>query len=419
MDSKASDKASLLTLPNFRRLYISGSTSEIGSFITETVIMLFIFKITDNNKESLGILRSCFLIFLTIGSLIGGPLGEFVNRKKILVWCEILRIPIILSLIWYREVAWVIFCNSLVALFTGIFRPSRQALVNEVVPSENIVDANSLFGSTNAILNLAGPFLGATLFSFFGGIEEVLIFDLLTYFLGIFLLSKIIYRPYSSDQTESSSQQNLFSEILLGINYVRKRAELFAIILNTFTVGLCIGLLIPLLVPYVIEVLGGTETQYGFLMSAFGIGGFLGSLFTKKIMIKLPNGKVPYVSILVEPLLFAGFIGFRNYYASILFFFIWGFFVFLRITSQMNFISQSVETKYLSRVHSLIELSFIAPNIIGGLFISFFGEKYPTEQMLIYSMIAFAIFVYARAPLKHMRYLWTVNPAQVKRHIQT
>lgn len=408
---------SLLSLPNFRRLYISGCTSELGSFVTETVIMLFIFKITDNNKESLGILRSCFLIFLTMGSLIGGPLGEFINRKKILIWCEILRIPIILSLLWIHSVPWVIFCNSLIALFTGLFRPSRQALVNEVVPKENIVNANSLFGSTNAILNLAGPFLGATLFSIFNGITEILIFDLLTYVVGIILLSRILYIPYKD--TAADQSQNLFKEIISGMDYVKKRSELLAIIINTFSVGLCIGLLIPLLVPYVIEVLGGNETQYGILMSAFGVGGLFGSLMTKRLMQRLPNGKIPYVTILIEPVLFAGFLLFRNYYCSLFFFFLWGIAVFLRITSQMNFVSHSVETKYLSRVHSLIELSFIAPNIIGGLFISFFGETYSTQNLLIYSMIAFSVFVYIRVPFKHMKNLWKVNPAQVKRHIQT
>lgn len=137
---------------------------------------------------------------------------------------------------------------------------------------------------------------------------------------------------------------------------MKGRPELLAILVNTFTVGLCIGLLIPLLVPYVIEVLGRSETHYGFLMSAFGIGGFLGSICTKRIMEYLPNGKIPFVTILIEPLLFLGFLVFKNYYASVFFFFLWGAAVFLRITSQMNFISHSVETKFLSRVHSLIEL---------------------------------------------------------------
>jgi MFS transporter, DHA3 family, macrolide efflux protein len=414
---EASKTDSLIKLPNFRRLFIAGSTSELGSFITETVIMLFIFKITNNNKSSLGLLRSSFLISLTLGSIIGGPLGEFINRKKILIWCELLRVPLILSLIWYRPLHWIIITNSLIAFFTGVFRPSKQALVNEVVPNHQIPSANSLFGSTNAIFSLIGPFLGATLFAFFGGIKEVLFFDLLTYFLGIFLLFKIKYTPFSD--SDATPNQSFIREIALGISYIKNRGELLAIIINTSTVGLCIGLLIPLLVPYVIEVLGGTETQYGILMSSFGLGGLIGSMTTRKLMKYLPNGKIPFVSIIIEPILFAGFLLFHNYYASVFFFFLWGIVVFLRITSQMNFISHSVDTKYLSRVHSLIELSFIAPNIIGGIFISYFGDQYSTESILIYSMYAFAIIIYLRAPMKHMRNLWKVEPAQVKRHIQT
>ena len=89
---------SVLKLPNFRNLYFAGATSELGSFVTETVLMLFVFKLSNQDKSYLGILRATFLVCLTLGGILGGPLGNSLNRKKILIFCDIARIPLLISL---------------------------------------------------------------------------------------------------------------------------------------------------------------------------------------------------------------------------------------------------------------------------------------------------------------------------------
>lgn len=405
----------VLKLPNFRNLYLAGATSELGSFVTETVLMLFVFKISGQNKAYLGILRATFLVFLTMGGILGGPLGNYFNRKKILVVCEIARIPLLALLLVYQNIFIVIACDAVIAFFTGIFRPSRQALLNEIVPQEKIKKANGLFGSTNAILHLIGPLIGATLFSFFSGISEVLILDLLTYFLGIFLLGRITYSP---QREAEENQQSFISEIKDGIGYLKKRSDLFAINLNGFCAGLAIGILIPLLVPFTLEVLHKTEKDYGLLMTFFGIGGILGSWHAEKASQLLPNGKIPLISIIGETLIFILFIYNRNFPVSCGILLIWGYLVFIRITTQMNFISDSVETNFLTRIYSLLEMSFIVPNISGGLLIALLGNTYDTFELLKIAAAVFFILIVIRLPFKHMRALWNANPEKIKRNIQ-
>lgn len=405
----------VLKLPNFRKLYLAGATSELGSFVTETVLMLFVFKVSGQDKSYLGILRATFLVFLTLGGILGGPLGNFFNRKKILIVCELARIPLIGVLLLYQNIFIVIACDAVIAFFTGIFRPSRQALLNEIVPHQSIKKANGLFGSTNAILHLTGPLLGATLFSFFSSISEVLILDLLTYILGIVLLGRI---SYVSKPRNPDDETGFFTEIVEGFSYLRKRADLIAINANGFCAGLAIGILIPLLVPFTIEILGKTEKDYGLLMTFFGIGGIIGSWHAEKASNLLPNGKIPYLSILLECIVFILFIFNRNFPISCSILLIWGYLVFIRITTQMNFISDSVETHYLTRVYSLLEMSFIIPNISGGILIAVLGNSFNTVELLKGAAATFFLLIFMRIPFKHMRALWNANPKKIEREIQ-
>lgn len=405
----------VLKLHNFRNLYLAGATSELGSFVTETVLMLFVFKLSNQDKSYLGILRATFLVCLTLGGILGGPIGNSFNRKKILIFCDIARIPLLISLFFIQSIPMVIACDAIIAFFTGIFRPARQALINEIVPKEKIKKANGLFGSTNAILHLTGPLIGATLFGLYSGIDVVVTIDLLTYLLGIFLLSQIQYAPVEGSLIK---EPNILKETVIGFKYILLRKDILAINLNAFCAGLAIGILIPLLVPFTIEVLHKTERDYGLLMTFFGLGGIVGSWSAEFLSKYLPNGKIPLISIFLETIVFILFIYNRVFPISCLILLIWGFLVFIRITTQMNFISDSVETDMLTRVYSFLETSFIVPNISGGILIAFLGNHFDTMELLKTAAVLFFVLITFRLPFKHMRLLWNIEPANVNRNIQ-
>lgn len=406
----------VLTLPNFQKLYLAGATSELGSFVTETVLMLFVFKLSGQDKTYLGILRATFLVSLTLGGILGGPIGNKFNRKNILLFCEIARIPLLIALFFYQNIYIVIACDACIAFFTGIFRPSRQALINEIVPKDKIKKANGLFSSTNAILHLTGPLLGATVFGLLQGISLILVLDLATYILGLYLLSKITYHPPAQ---ESESGESIIKELTSGFSYIMRKKEIFALNLNGFCAGLAIGILIPLLVPFTVEVLGKDEEHYGIIMAFFGLGGIFGGWSAERVSQLLPHGKIPYLSIVLETVIFLAFIFNKNFALACIILFFWGYLVFIRITTQMNFISDAVETIYLTRVYALMEMTFIIPNISGGLLIALLGNEYDTMELLKIAAYAFIALILLRLPFDHMRKLWSSVPESVDRTVQT
>ena len=58
----------ILKLKSFRSLYIAGLTSELGSFITDTAVMLFVFALSAHDKSTLGITRAVFLFCITVSN---------------------------------------------------------------------------------------------------------------------------------------------------------------------------------------------------------------------------------------------------------------------------------------------------------------------------------------------------------------
>jgi MFS transporter, DHA3 family, macrolide efflux protein len=404
----------VIRLPNFSKLYFAGVSSELGSFITETALVLFIFQVSNENKNYLGILRATFLVFLTLGGIIGGPLAQQFSRKKILLVCELARIPAVLALIYFQSIYAVIIADAVIAFFTGIFKPSRQTLINETVPAEEIRNANGLFATSSALLHLMGPLLGAGLFAFFNGIKEILILDLLTYIAGYFLLKNI---HYDGEESHQNSDGHFFRDLSQGIDFLRKKKDLMAIVGYSASAGLTVGLLIPLMLPFTLEILGKSELEFGYLMAFFGLGGAFGGALSMRISGKIGLGKICILSMLIEVVFFVLWTQLSHFFMAATLLFFWGLIVFLRISSQLNYISLTVPTEYLSRIHAVLEMSFIIPNITGSLIIGLVGDQYRTLDILYIASAVFLSFVFAQLFTKGSQVLWKSSPQGIERKV--
>jgi len=393
---KTNSLETLFSNKNFSRLYIAGLTSELGSFITDTAVMLFVFALSDQDKSYLGTIRALFLFCFTFGSLLGGPLGVRINKKNLLILSEVCRIPLILSLLFFHNIYFVMIANGLIGFFTGIYNPSRQALINEIVPASKIQKANSLFGSTMAVLHLAGPLLGATIYSYNQSIREVLLFDLSTYALGIFLLLKINYSAALVNQSENKHPFRVFFfDFKAGFSYILSRADLTAMLCYTLLMGFCVGILIPLLLPFVTEILNRGTKEYGVILSLFGLGGIVGGYLSHVLGKHYRPVSLFMFGIFSEALLLPLWIRTTNFYISCFIFFIWGAFVFIRIPAQLNYISSTVPKEYMTRVHSFLDLVFVVPNISAGLIVAIIGGHLSTFEVLNYTSFIFIAFALA------------------------
>ncbi len=401
---------------NYRKLYIAAFTSELGLFVSETALLLHVFDLSGEKKSVLGLSRLSFLIFLIAGNLMGGILGAKNNRKHILMFCEFIRIPILALILFTQNPYFIILLSSLKSFFSGIFNPNRQTLVNEIVPMEDIEKANGLFGMTNATLMVIGPLFGAFLYTHLGGVKEIILFDLSTYMLGIYLLSKIRYNVAFEAPLSKFVRLRDFQDTF---RQVKNRHDLRALFFNSATAGLCIGILIPLLIPFTKEVLGQGKEQYGLLMGLFGIGGMIGGLSSKKMRDLIGAGRILLLTLGLECVCYILFSLNTNFYIATAIFFVWGILVFNRITNQLNYLSKSVETNNLPKMISLLDLSFTVPSMLGAIFLIFFADRFQVDKIFLTTAIFFFVLIAIRWRSSSTKILLKGPIEQVTRDIQS
>lgn len=405
-------KDNILKNSNFRALYTASFISEVGSFITDTALMLYLFKLAQSNSL-LGLSKALFMMFFIIGSIIGGPIGEKFSKKSVLQACEILRIPVILLLLFFSHTPFlIIFCNTIVAFFTGIFNPNKQALISFIMPKKDIPRANALIGSTFAIIHMLGPFLGATLFGYFKGVNEILTFDLLTYILGIFFIAKISLirkAPVDKDETKYS----FYFLLVQGMSFVKKRLDLTSICISEALTGYSVGLLIPLLYPFTINVLGGGEFEFGVLMALFGLGGVIGGAATKLVTDNNYYRILIHSTVIAEAIMFLFWGLNTNYPIACVMLLFWGAIVFFRITLKNNYVALFTQDAYLSRVFALIDMSFVVPNILGAMTVAAFGKVYSSSEMTTYAAIIFIAIMIIRLFFKESQVMLKIKSSSV------
>ncbi len=168
--------------------------------------------------------------------------------------------------------------------------------------------------------------------------------------------------------------------------------------------------------PYTLEVLGASEKQYGVLLSLFGLGGLFGGYICNWLSRYYRNGQIIVAMGCMEPIIMALWLWGHSYILSLILFFIWGINVFVRITAQLNHISETVETEYLTRMYGLLDMVFLVPTISGGLVISIIGNEFSTLEFLWTTSIVFLLLTIPRLFFKEMKSLYKGRFTQVKRN---
>ncbi len=404
--------SSLFKHRNFARLFFASGISEFGSFVTDTGLMLYLFSLTDNSKSWLGTSKAVFILSYTLGTFIGGGLRNYKSFKRILLFSNLIRIPLLILMIFSESPTLLVCLSGLVAFFQGIFTPLRRALTNVFVPKEKIKKANSLSSTTYAALHLICPYIGALIYTRLGTITPIFLGDLLTYVVAFILLLGM--SDIKNINQEASDKEAGF---MFDLKFLSKHPHIRTMSIQYAIVGMMVGILIPLLLPYTLQELDGTKEDYGVVMLCFGLGGLIGGLVSNKIGEFIPSNKLAVIGFLFEANMLLIWIQFNNFILACALLIIWGAVVFIRIPAQFNFISETIETKDLAMAHSIVQICFVIPNFLGGLVVALFADMVSVRQMYMYSGIAFCLIAFFRVFLSSTRDFYSLKTNQIEREL--
>lgn len=404
--------SSLFKHRNFTRLFFASSISEFGSFVTDTGLMLYLFSITNDSKSWLGISKAVFILSYTLGTFIGGGLRNYSGFKNILLFSNLIRIPLLGFMIYTDNPTVLVCLSGFIAFFQGIFTPLRRALTNLFVPKEKIKKANSLTSTTYAALHLICPYIGAIIYTRLGTITPIFLGDLLTYIIAFILILGLSDLKNINQKPSSPEARFLFD-----FKFLSKHEHIKTMSIQYAIVGMMVGILIPLLLPYTIQVLKGTKEDYGIVMLCFGLGGLIGGLASSKIGEYVSSNKLTVLGFFIEANMLLIWIQFSNFLFSCALLIIWGSIVFIRIPAQFNFISETIETKDLAMAHSIVQICFVIPNFLGGLVVALFADMLPVKQFYTYAGTVFCLVAFLRIFLSSTHKFYKFQTKEIQREL--
>ena len=303
----------LLRQRNYTLLWSSQLISQIGNWALLAALPFFVFQLTGSVLAT-GLM---FVVEVIPSILLGSVAGVFVDRwdrRWTMIGANVVRGLLLLLLIFFRspEQVWVVY---IVAFFESVanlfFSPANNALLPQLVSEDELVTANSLDALGENIARIIGPALGGLLLASVG-LTAVALIDGATYLIGAALICFIQAPPTALvDGQKEKHTRSIKTEWVAfwkdwvgGVKLVSRYRPLSFVFL---AVGISLigdSIMGVLLVVFVQDVVGAGAQEFGWILTARGVGGVLGGLIVAHIGLRFqPKNLIAFGMVGVGALL--------------------------------------------------------------------------------------------------------------------
>lgn len=289
---------SLLKNVRFLRLWAGQGISFVGDFVSMVAMVILVVELSGSASAVGGLLVARLLP--TLASPLAGVLADRLDRRIVLVACDLARAALVCAAIFARDLALLYAISFMMGAARTLFNPTIRAAFPSVVGGGDLTRANALISGTFSVSFTVGPALGGLLVATVG-IEAAFALDAATYLISALFLSRIpLPRPHREDGA------GFIEELRAGFGYLAGARVPLAIVAGAFLTILAVNATAPAEVFLAKDTFGAGDTGYGLLVGVWGGGAVLGSALVALLAGRV-NLLVPYfLGIFVSALAFAG-----------------------------------------------------------------------------------------------------------------
>jgi hypothetical protein len=298
------DPAPLRESREFRLLFISQLVSTLGSQLTVVAIPFQVYSETHSSFQ-VGAISVAQLIPLVVGSLIGGSVGDAIDRRTLLV---VSGVPLMLAsgalalnALAQHPAVWALYVISAVAGgLNGFSQPARNSVVPSLVGRANLIAAMSFLQALFQLGAIVGPAVAGLLIGH-TGVAWVYGIDALTFLVAIVVTAMMKPIPPAPDAAKAGLRS-----IVDGIRYLRGRPVIqgaYLVDINAMVFGMPRALF-----PAIgLTIFHGGPTVVGYLFAAPGAGALIGAITTGWVDGIDRRGRAVIVAVLIWGLAITGF----------------------------------------------------------------------------------------------------------------
>lgn len=309
----------VLRHPAFARLFLSYLVSQAGSKVHRVALLVLVYLLTEN-----ALWVSLVLGVQLLGTVVFSPLlsawADTQDRKRLLVWSDLLRAPLValIPLLGAKSLP-VLLLVFLMELLRDLHDPIQNAVVPDLVPKEEVDEANSLI--------LLADRLSEVLFVGAAGVLVAAVGPAFAFYLDAlsYLASGLLLTGLPSLRPQRLPKAGYLERVKEGLGHLLHHPTLRRAV-GTLFAAACFGSVETALgVVLALKWLGVGSAGFGLMEAAMALGAILGGLALPQILKRLPRERLFLYALLFFGLVEASMGLFPIFFWVVAAFFLAGF----------------------------------------------------------------------------------------------
>lgn len=356
-----------LAYPRFRRMWLASFSSNIGTWMQNVVLPLYVYDRT-GKASVVGMMVFAQLGPLLFLSIPAGVIADRFDRRRWLIAMQLVQLAFSAALAPLAATDAPIWSFFLVACGVGIGNalnaPAWSAMLPTLVTREDLPGSVSLNSTMINGSRVVGPIVVAVLRSAGVTIAQIFLINAVTY---LFVVGALLRTPIK--QTKAPPKEPGKSQFTAGLRIARSKPAVWRLLVTLFTFSL-------LSLPYVglfaavARMNFGIEkgsTAYEWLYATWGLGAALGGLAIGTVFVAFDKRRLIRIGFVAFAVFLGAFAMAREPIGAMIFGALLGF-AYFGTTTSMNTIFQSrVADHERGRVMSLWFMAFGGTVPLGNL----------------------------------------------------
>ncbi|WP_038058196.1 MFS transporter [Thermus amyloliquefaciens] len=278
----------------FARLILSYLVSQAGSKVHRVALLVLVYLLTEK-----ALWVSLVLGAQLLGTVVFSPLlsawADTQDRKRLLVWSDLLRAPLValIPLLGAKSLPVLLLLVFLIELLRDLHDPIQNAVVPDLVPKEEVDEANSLV--------LLADRLSEVLFVGVAGVLVAAVGPAFAFYLdaATYLVSGLILMGLPSLKPQRLPKAGFFARVKEGIGHLASHPALRRAVGTLFAAAAFGSVETALGVVLAIKWLGVGSAGFGFMEAAMALGAILGGLALPYLLRRIPRERLFLLGLLL------------------------------------------------------------------------------------------------------------------------
>lgn len=288
-----------LRIPWYRAIWVTAMMSNVGSYFQVVAGAWLMKDLTDSSATWIAAMVVSNLLPVLFLSLFAGVVADMFSKPKVMFWSHIVMgfSAATMAVTTYLDVitpGMLLGLGLLLGAGMAFNVPAWESMIPELVPRGMVASAIALNSVSFNAARAIGPALGGLILALSG---PALAFALNTLsYIGVIIVVALLARSWEPDTEEETSVGLIMTSLGISIRYARYAPVLRRVLTLVALFGITTAV-IQAVLPNRTSQLGGSETAYGVLLGAMGVGALIAGLGRTRFESVRTGQALPYTIV--------------------------------------------------------------------------------------------------------------------------